>query len=199
MNPMQQREVLLDAGFRVAERVPLAQASIHLLVQEAQLPASDFMQLFGDLDDFLHGLQHQLAEDTREAVLSAMNAAPTNADRVAAGAKAYLESGLRQRGAFGWILDGCRKSEGLADCARKQNQSLAQVFAAGFAAAGSQKPLPMARLLLAALLETARAEQACGHALPELRAAAAKIFKASPGLALAERVVESPDDTRGMS
>lgn len=167
------RTALVDAGLRLAERIGLGELSVNLIVAEAGVSKGTFFHHFPDRAHYLLAL-HKGFHDRIDAELNAVmeNLAPGR-DRLLAGARAYLDCCLRDRGVRALLLEA-RAERAITDQIRVRNAAFAQILAEDFAAMGRKHPVESARLWIGLVVEAALLELDEPGASPAIRAALAE-------------------------
>lgn len=169
MNETEQRYALIEAGFRLAERMQPADLTPRAIAAEAQLEVDAVALLFGDQEQYLAAMQQKFLDQIMTAVYVATDGLVTGYDRLCKGAVAYLDACLTRRKLRGWLIRARLKQAAVADGLRKQNQTYLEILPAEFAAMRWPHPQAGARLYLAALQEVARLEHSGGEPRAELR------------------------------
>ena len=92
------RQALVDSGLRLADRVGLTNLSVNLVVQEAGVAKGTFFHHFGDRASYLLALHREFHDRLAEQIQEAITGLPPGRRRLIAGANAYLDGCLRDRG-----------------------------------------------------------------------------------------------------
>lgn len=171
MSAPHQRQALIDAGFRLAQRITLAELEAGTVAAEAGLDAVAFNTHFGGIEQYLIGLQQHFMDGLKAAVIAATLDLPPGYERAQKGALAYLDGCLAQRGLRGWLLKARLEQAALSDNLRRQNQGYLLILPSEFSALHWPHPQAGARMFLAALWEIARLEHGLGRVSGELRGA----------------------------
>jgi hypothetical protein len=171
------RDPLLEAGFRLAERVPFAEARPEMIAAEAGLPADALGSRYVDFEHYLIALQESFANDMREFVTAATANHAAGFARLRQGAIAYLDECLRHRGVRGWILAARHQIASVAEGSRRMNETFTLGMSVEFHAERWPHPLAAAHIFLAIAQETSRHEHIARGVLPEMREALFEFLK----------------------
>jgi AcrR family transcriptional regulator len=155
------REVLLEAGLRLAERTSLAGMSINLLVAEAGVSKGSFFHHFGDRTGYLVALHRRFHDQLLAEIREATNDLDPGRERLELAAGTYLDVCLRDRGVRALLLEA-RSERPIADEVRARNAANAALVEEDFIAIGWDNPLVSARLWIALVAEAALVELDAG-------------------------------------
>jgi TetR/AcrR family transcriptional regulator, transcriptional repressor for nem operon len=164
------RAALLSAGLALAETGSLAATSVDHVVRAAGVSKGTFYVHFADRAAYLAALHRAFYAEVGTRIGAALSAHQPGADRLRAGASAYLDTCLDARGVKAMLLD-IRSEPAIADQVRENVAGFAAIVTADFAALGAPAPAPAARLFTAMVQEVALAELQGGGADEDLRAA----------------------------
>jgi AcrR family transcriptional regulator len=153
-----QRELLIQAGFELAEKLSPAQLTAGTLARRAGLAARSLTLQFGGLERYAETLQAIHYEETRRETLAAVHGLAPGAARILRATQAYFDFAFNRRGLRAWLSELRARSPAMQLQWRMDNQLYAQ-FLAG------------ARLYIAGVLELVRDEQRENRRLPAARRA----------------------------
>lgn len=169
MNPAQISESMLRAGMKLSSRVAFSDLNEGELQDAAQVDAEQFREVFGDLDTYLHVMEQRLSDELAEALRSALFGLGSQSQRLNAAIDVFLDMHLARRGAHDWVRQQSHRSAPLKASLRKHCRIHARILESGFSDTSTPLAQAQARMLVAALRETARAEGIAGCANPDLR------------------------------
>lgn len=164
------RRALIDAGLRLAERTGLSGLSVNLVVQDAGVAKGTFFHHFGDRASYLLALHREFHDRLAMAINTAIDGLPPGRQRLIAGANAYLDGCLRDRGVRALLLEARAEPAVTGEISRR-NAANAELCCADFAAIGRQHPYQSAQLWVGATAEAALIEHQAARALPGIRSA----------------------------
>jgi AcrR family transcriptional regulator len=173
--PERTRTGLLDAGLELADDTGLAAASVNRIVAAAGSSKGAFFHHFPTRGDYLIALHRRVHERLLEQILAAAGDLPPGRERLLAGANAYLDAFLRERGVRGFLLDARSEPLVLAEVARRNDQ-MAQTIEPDLRVLGWPEPTASARLWIAAVAEAGVMEFERGGAHAPTRAALAALL-----------------------
>jgi AcrR family transcriptional regulator len=162
------RQALLDAGVVVADRHGLAGLSVNQVVAEAEVAKGTFYVHFDDRDAFVDALHERFHAAVEEAVASAVTAIPPGAERIVAGAEAYLDLCIEDRAVKALALEA-RSDPALADSMSARHERFAASAVPSFKAMGWPDAKAASQLLAAMTAEIAIRELDAGRRLPAAR------------------------------
>ncbi len=148
------RENLLQTGLALAERLGLESLSVNAVVDAAGVSKGTFFHHFRDRVSYLVELHRRFHDVLFEEVGAAIRDMPRGRERLAAGARAYLDGCLRHRGVKALLLES-RGLLPLQDEVLRRNGMTVDLVAADFAALGWPHPRAAGRLWIAATAECA--------------------------------------------
>ncbi len=169
------RTKLIDSGLRLAERTGLTGLSVNLLVDEAGVSKGTFFHHFGDRASYLLRLHREFHDRIAEHIDQTISDLPPGRERLLAGATAYLDMCLQQRGIRALLLEA-RAEPAVAQEITRRNAEFAQRCEPDFAALGRRHPLESAQLAVAMTAEAALIELASGSEVRAVRAALEEFF-----------------------
>ncbi|AKK29777.1 TetR/AcrR family transcriptional regulator [Mycobacterium sp. EPa45] len=169
------RSKLIDSGLRLAERTGLTGLSVNLLVEEAGVSKGSFFHHFGDRASYLLALHREFHDRIAEHIDQTINHRPPGRERLLAGAIAYLDMCLEQRGIRALLLEA-RAEPAVAQEITRRNADFARRCEPDFVALGHRHPLQSAQLAVAMTAEAALIELADGSAVKSVRAALEDFF-----------------------
>ncbi|MGH8453072.1 MAG: TetR/AcrR family transcriptional regulator [Nevskiales bacterium] len=172
-----QREALIQAGFELAEKLPIARLTTQALSRHAGLPARSLVQQFGDLERFATTLQGLLYEEQRRHALSDIHGMNPGMDRLLKATQAYFDFAFTRRGLRFWLSELRTGSPAMQGQWRADNQLYVEFVASELALSGWPHPLVGARLFVAAVLELVRHEQSENRKLPASRHAIERFLR----------------------
>src|SRR5262245_7482761 len=156
------RAALIDSGLRLAERVGLAGVSVNVLVGELGVAKGTFFHHFGSRANYLLALHREFHERLTAEIDAATAAHPPGRDRLLAGANAYLDACLRDRGVKALLLEA-RAEPLIADEVGARNAQSAALTRPDFQALGWRQPVAAARLWVGLVAEAALLELHAGR------------------------------------
>jgi AcrR family transcriptional regulator len=162
------RGLLLDAGVAVAERDGLAGLSVNRVVAEAGVAKGTFYVHFADREAFIDALHAAFHERVGAAVAAATAEIPPGAERLLAGAEAYLDVCLAERGIKALALEA-RSDPSLTVSMERRHDLFAASAVPSFRAMGWPDARASAQLLAAMTSEIALRELEAGRRLPAAR------------------------------
>jgi AcrR family transcriptional regulator len=166
------REALLDAGVALGDEHGLTQVAVDHIVREAGVAKGTFYVHFADRGSFLVAIHQRFHDQLEAAVRTATTGMAPGHDRLVAGATAYLDACLDQRGVKSVLLEA-RSDPAVAVEVARRNRMAAEGAAADLAALGMRSPEAAARLFVALVAEAALVELEVGHHDPDTRQAVA--------------------------
>ena len=164
------REVLLDAGVRLAERKRLLDTSIDEIVREAGLAKGTFYVHFKDRTALLVAMHRRFYEKLNAEIAAAVAGLPAGPERLRRGALAYLDGCLNAQAVKALLLEARVLDEIAAEVATRTTQSAA-LASRDFRAMRQPNPKQCGRLFVTMVAETALAELDRHAADAKLRAA----------------------------
>ena len=150
------REALLDAGYRLADRMGLAAMSVNFIVEEAGVSKGTFFHHFPDRTSYLLAL-HREFHDRINSELSSFTELAPGRERLEQISEGYLAACSRDRGVRALLLEA-RAVPAIVDAVRKNNTTIAELVEEDFRAMGWRQPLSSARLWLGLVVEAALIE-----------------------------------------
>ncbi len=172
-----QRELLIAAGFELAEKLPPAQFTAKALARRAGLAARSLSLQFGSLERYAEALQSIHYEEARRETLMAVHDLAPGAGRVLRATQAYFDFAFSRRGLRAWLSELRARSPAMQAQWRMDNQLYAQFLASELALCGWPHPVAGARLYIAGVLELVRNEQREGRRLPAARRALERFLR----------------------
>lgn len=151
------RTNLLDAGATVAERDGLRGLSVNAVVGAAGMAKGSFYHHFPDRRSFLVTLHRRYHDELANVVGAAIDGRPPGAERIRAGAIAFLDATLRSTGTKALLVQARTESD-LFDEVEQRNAAFAALAAADLEAVGWPDPAAVARLFVAMVAEISLAE-----------------------------------------
>ncbi len=173
----QQREALIQAGFELAEKLPVARMTAQALAAHAGLPTRSLAQQFGDLGRLAATLQSLHYEEVRYYTLGAIGNMAPGSERILKAAQAYIDFAYTRRGLRAWMSVLRASSPAMQAQWRADNSLYAQFVATELALDGWPYPLVGARLFIAAVLALVRHEQHENRKQPAARRALERFLR----------------------
>ena len=167
--PLQVSDALLRAGLRLSAHLRLGELKAPMLAHAASVTSAEFVEVFGDIDAFVHVVEQHLADELADALRTAVYSQSGRHKRLLTGVRTVLNLNLARRGAHAWVRELSRRSAPLAASRRKHERALARLLEPEFARESATMAQAEARLLLAALREVARTEGEQGSVSDDLR------------------------------
>lgn len=163
-------DALLDAGVAVADRHGLAGLSVNRVVAQAGVAKGTFYVHFADRDAFVDALHARFHDAVDAAVAQAIADVPPGADRLVAGAEAYLDVCLRDRAVKALALEA-RSDPALSSMMASRHDRFAAIAVPSFKAMSWPDATAAGQLLSAMVSEIAIRELDAGRRLPAQRRA----------------------------
>ncbi|WCB92797.1 hypothetical protein DSM104299_01496 [Baekduia alba] len=160
----------MNAGIAVAEREGLAGLSVNRVVAEAGVAKGTFYVHFADRDAFVDALHARFHAKVDAAVGAAIGDLPAGAERLIAGAEAYLDVSLAGRSVKALALEA-RSDPRLSSMMSGRQERFAVMATSSFKAMGWRDAAAAAQLLSAMTQEIAVREFDAGRRLPPARRA----------------------------
>ncbi len=173
----QQREALIQAGFELAEKLPVARMTAQALATHAGLPTRSVAQQFGDLGRLAATLQSLHYEEMRLHTLGAIGNQVPGHQRILKAAQAYIDFAFTRRGLRVWMSELRAGSPAMQAQWRGDNSLYVQFVATELALGGWPYPLVGARLFVAAVLTLVRHEQYENRKQPAARRALERFLR----------------------
>jgi TetR/AcrR family transcriptional repressor of nem operon len=151
------RAALLSAGLALAESGSLAATSVDHVTRAAGVSKGTFYVHFADRSGYLVALHRAFYAGIGVRIRQALGAHPPGAERLRAGAGAYLDACLDARGVKAMLLD-VRSEPAIAEQVRENVAAFAALVTEDFAALGAPDPGSAARLFVAMVQEVALTE-----------------------------------------
>jgi TetR/AcrR family transcriptional repressor of nem operon len=177
---------LIDAALLLAGDRPLATIPVEDIAREAGVAKGTFYVHFADRGAFLAAVARRVHRRLVRATVDAVGTMPPGAERLAAGAIAYLDASLAQVGAKSTLLESRFEPAVAIEAARCKGDA-AMVMLGDVEALGMPDPMTTARLFAALVAEAALIELESGGADPSARAALLAL------LPHADTTVRTPD------
>lgn len=162
------REALLDAGVIVADRHGLGDLSVNRVVAAAGVAKGTFYVHFSDRAAFLDALHERFHAEVEVAVAAAVADIPAGAERLVAGAEAYLDVCLANKAVKALALE-IRSDPELMTTMSARHDRFAASGIPSFRAMGWPDPKAASQLLAAMTAEIAIRELDAGRRLPPSR------------------------------
>ncbi len=169
------REGLLRAGVEVAAREGLAGMSVNRVVAEAGVAKGTFYVHFRDREQFIDALHAGFHERVAQATAKATAGLPNGAQRLLAGAQAYLDTCLSDRAIKALALEA-RTDGALTSSMGARHERLADAAIPSFKAMGWPDARAASQLLAAMTSEIAIRELDAGRRLPPARRTLARFL-----------------------
>lgn len=173
------REVLLDAGLRLAGEVGLAETSVNRVVAEAGVAKGSFFWHFGRREGFLIELHRRFHEGLMAEIVAKAGVLDPGPERLLLGIRTYLDCCLRERAVKAFLLEA-RSERHIADEVRRRNAQMAEIVALELRAMRWPNPVAAAPLVVAMAAEAALVELDAGGRQPQIRAALERFVTAVP-------------------
>ncbi|HXG27961.1 MAG TPA: hypothetical protein VNJ47_03825 [Nevskiales bacterium] len=172
-----QRELLIEAGLELAEKLPPAQLTASAIARRAGLATRSLALQFGGLERYGEVLQGLHYEEMRHQALAAIHGQGPGLERILRATQAYFDFAFSRRGLRGWLSELRARSPAMQAQWRLDSQLYAQFLASELALCGWPHPLAGARLYIAAVLELVRCEQRESRRLPAARRALERFLR----------------------
>lgn len=164
------REALLDAGVATAAEHGLTGLSVNRVVARAGVAKGTFYVHFEDREAFVDALHQRFHQRVTEAVKAATEGKPPGAERIRAGAEAYLDVCLADRAVKALALEA-RSDPRLSASMAKRHERFAASAIPSFKAMGWQDAAAASQLVAAMTAEIAIRELEAGRRLTSARRA----------------------------
>jgi TetR/AcrR family transcriptional regulator, transcriptional repressor for nem operon len=162
------REKLLDAGVIVAERYGLAGLSVNHVVAQADVAKGTFYVHFADRSAFVDALHARFHDRVIDAAAGATEGLGEGAERILAGAEAYLDICLEDRAVKALAVEA-RSDPALTASMSERHEQAAVAAVPSFKAMGWRDATTAAQLFAAMTSEVALRELEAGRRLPAAR------------------------------
>jgi AcrR family transcriptional regulator len=162
------REALLDAGVVVAEEKGLGGLSVNQVVAQAGVAKGTFYVHFADRAAFVDALHERFHARVAEAVAAATEGMEPGGERIVAGAEAYLDVCLANRGVKALALEA-RSDPALVSSMAARHERFALVAVPDLKAMGWPDARAAAFLLAAMTQEVSVRELDARRRLPAAR------------------------------
>jgi AcrR family transcriptional regulator len=179
-NGARTRDALLDAGVTVAARNGFGGLSVNQVVADAGVAKGTFYVHFEDRETFVDALHERFHARVQEAAAAATEGIPPGAERLVAGAEAYLDTCLRERGIKALALEA-RSDPALEASMTARHDRFAAAAVPSFEAMGWPDAAAAAQLLAAMTAEIAVRELDAGRRLPPARRSLRRFLAAPDG------------------
>ncbi|MGB2710908.1 MAG: TetR/AcrR family transcriptional regulator [Conexibacter sp.] len=168
------RDALLDAGVAVADAHGLAGLSVNRVVAAAGVAKGTFYVHFDDRNAFVDALHRRFYARVGTLVAAATEGLPAGAERLLAGAHAYLDACLADRAVKALLLDA--RAQGALSAAVSREQLFAALSESSFRAIGWRDAKVAARLFVRMTAEAALLELEAGRRVPAVRRTLARFL-----------------------
>jgi AcrR family transcriptional regulator len=182
------RDKLIDAALALGDHRPLSQISIDDIVRQAGVAKGTFYVHFADRGAFLDATSNRFHQSMFRVMADAVGDLPPGADRLRAGALAYLDACHAQLGVKSILIEA-RAEPAVAVGAARRNTEMSAAAAPVFAVLGAADPEIAARLFVALVAEAVLMEVERGGIDDRARAA---LIEFIPTPAAARRVGPRP-------
>jgi TetR/AcrR family transcriptional repressor of nem operon len=161
--PHPTRQALVDAGFELATNTSLNAITVDAIVRKAGVAKGTFYVHFPDRATFLVALHVQFHERLRDAMLQAMQPLPPGAERLRAGAEAYLNGCLQERAVKAILLEARSEAPPITAEVRRRGAEFAAFAQDDLSVLGWSNTEAGARMFVALVTEAALIELETGH------------------------------------
>jgi TetR/AcrR family transcriptional repressor of nem operon len=165
-------DVLIDAGFQLAEENGLASMSVNDVVERAGVAKGTFYVHFPNRTAYLIALHRSFHDDLKARILEATQDIPPGAERLRVGMEAYLDGCLEGRAVKALLFDA-RSENAIREEVGRRNADFSRLAEEDFAAMGDPYAPKSARLAVAMGAEAALIELESGGRDDAMRAALA--------------------------
>ena len=169
------RELLVDAGLRMAERTGLTGLSVNAIVEAAGVAKGTFFHHFGDRATFLVAIHEEFHDRLFAKITPATADLAPGRDRLLAAAEGYLDGCLAHRGVRALLLEA-RAEPAIGDAIAERNRQVVRATTPDFAALGWANPAEGAALWTGLVVEAALLELTGGRRSPKVREALARFL-----------------------
>ncbi len=162
---------LLSVAPTLAEKLRLEELSASAIAAAARLSESDFTQEFASIGDYLAEAHKKFLDGMLGRMIHEAGSLPPGIERIMRSSLAQLNGCLEQRALRGWFAEARRKVPRVAEELHVRNRGTAMMISIELKALHCRRPMIIARLYCAMMLEAAQMEADAGGAIPELRQA----------------------------
>lgn len=162
------RDVLLQAGERLAEQLGLNNMTVDAVVAEAKVAKGTFYHHFQDRAAYLVALHGQFHDRIKDMIVEATADLEPGTARLRKGTTVYLEGCLQAKAVKALLLEA-RSLPAIAEQVRYRNSEFAHLAQLDFEAMRWAKPMESARLFVVMSAEAALMELELCHASSEVR------------------------------
>lgn len=162
------RQLLFDAGVRLARTIGLEELDIERLCAEAGVGREAFDAAFGDLTRYVTALQQSFMDRLRNRIVAVTSGVPAGLLRIQLATETYLSNCLAERSLRGWLIEARTRPDVLAGL-RRQNQAYWIVIGTELQALGWPQPHAAGRMLLAMINEASIVEHRLGQPSEDVR------------------------------
>jgi AcrR family transcriptional regulator len=173
------RELLVDAGLRMAEGTGLMGMTVNLIVEEAGVAKGTFFHHFGDRARFLVAIHREFHDRLFEELMRVVDGMPCGGERLLTGIAAFLDGCLRHRGIRALLLEA-RAEPAVADEIAERNRRAVRLTMPDFDVMGWTNPADGAALWNGLVVEAALLELAAGDRQPAITATLARFLPNTP-------------------
>ena len=166
--PRNTRDLLLDAGEAVIERLGMTGLSVNHVVAEAGVAKGTFYVHFADRETFIEALHARFYARVDAAMNAATANVPPGRDLLWAAVGAYLDTCLEGRAVKALVME-MRGQGAETDSMNSRLQGFAEAAAPSLKAIGWREPKVAARLMVAMTSEVALMELEAGKRVPAAR------------------------------
>lgn len=169
------RELLVDAGLRMAERTGLTGLSVNAIVEAAGVAKGTFFHHFGDRARYLVAIHEEFHDRLFADITEVVGDLPPGRDRLLAAANAYLDGCLRHRGVRALLLEA-RAEPAIAGAIAERNKLVVGLIRQDFVVLGWGRAGEGAALWNGLVVEAALLELAAGRRESSVREALAQFL-----------------------
>jgi TetR/AcrR family transcriptional repressor of nem operon len=165
------RHRFLSVAPQLAAELKLDELTPRAIAAAAKLPEADFADEFGDVGAYVSELHRKFMDGLLAHMIEEADPLPPGIDRIMRSSAAQLNACLQQRPLRAWFADARRKVPRVAEEIHVRNRGTAMMISIELKTLGCKRPMIIARLYGAMMLEAAQMEADAGGAIPEMRQA----------------------------
>jgi len=159
----------LSVAPSLAERCKLDDLTPALIAAEAKLPERDFADEFGTIPDYVAELHRKFLNGLLARMVHDVGDLPPSIERIMKSSEAQLNACLEQRALRAWLAEARRKMPRIAEEIHQRNRGTSMMISIELATLRCKRPMIIARLYCAMMLEAAQMEADAGGPIPEMR------------------------------
>jgi hypothetical protein len=159
----------LSVAPALAEQLKLDQLTPAAICAAAKLREEEFFEEFGSVGDYVAELHRKFLNGLLARMVQEVGDLPPGIDRIMRSSATQLDACLEQRALRSWFAEARRKVPRVAEEIHQRNRGTAMMISIELTAMRCKRPMIIARLYCAMMLEAAQMEADAGGPIPELR------------------------------